>query len=323
MKYVTVRDYLVELIDTRLSVGDVVPSERELAERFGISRMTVRQAVDSLVSSGMLERRRGSGTYVRAPKVHVQSRISSFSEEMRQRGMIPDTRVLRDEEISAAPDVAVWLGIEPGEPVHYIYRVRLADGVPMAVERTWIAARVMPDLLTDGVPASIYGAMAAAGLVPTWGEDAIEAVSGDALVCEHLQIPRRVGCIGYQPSYLRRRYRDLLFPILVPRGSLQTMGSDLWSTQNPVSTSRRFTMKRVEHILAALGGVDNVVSIEPCVTRLRCQVRRCEQVDEQALRRAGAHGVTVQGHSVQVIVGPDADLLASDLEDLWEEDRES
>ena len=83
MKYVTVRDYLVELIDTRLSVGDVVPSERELAERFGISRMTVRQAVDSLVSSGMLERRRGSGTYVRAPKVHVQSRISSFSEEMR------------------------------------------------------------------------------------------------------------------------------------------------------------------------------------------------------------------------------------------------
>lgn len=66
-------------------------------------------------------------------------------------------------------------------------------------------------------------------------------------------------------------------------------------------------MKRVEHILAALGGVDNVVSIEPCVTRLRCQVHRCEQVDEQALRRAGAHGVTVQGHSVQVIVGPDAD----------------
>lgn len=59
-------------------------------------------------------------------------------------------------------------------------------------------------------------------------------------------------------------------------------------------------MKRVEHILAALGGVDNVVSIEPCVTRLRCQVRRCEQVDEQALRRAGAHGVTVQGHAFRL-----------------------
>ncbi|MGK2309383.1 glucose PTS transporter subunit EIIB [Cutibacterium sp. V947] len=82
-------------------------------------------------------------------------------------------------------------------------------------------------------------------------------------------------------------------------------------------------MKRVEHILAALGGVDNVVSIEPCVTRLRCQVRNCGQVDEQALRRAGVHGVTVQGQGVQVIVGPDADLLASDLEDLWGEDHEA
>ena len=81
-------------------------------------------------------------------------------------------------------------------------------------------------------------------------------------------------------------------------------------------------MKCVKHILADLGGIDNVVSIEPCVTRLRCQVRHCGQVDEQALRRAGAHGVTMQGHSIQVIVGPDADLLASDLEDLWGEDRE-
>ncbi|MDG1579332.1 UTRA domain-containing protein, partial [Bacillus cereus] len=97
--------------------------------------------------------------------------------------------MLRGEELSATPDVAVWLGIESGEPVYYVYRVRLADGVPMAVEKTWIAVRVMPDLLTHGVPTSIYGAMAAAGLVPTWGEDAIEAVSGDALVCEHLQIP--------------------------------------------------------------------------------------------------------------------------------------
>ena len=225
MKYVTVRDYLVELIDTRLSVGDVVPSERELAERFGISRMTIRQAVDSLVSSGMLERRRGSGTYVRAPKVDVQSRISSFSEEMRQRGMIPDTRVLRGEELSATPDVAVWLGIESGEPVHYIYRVRLADGVPMAVEKTWIAVRVMPDLLTHGVPASIYGAMAAAGLVPTWGEDAIEAVSGDALVCEHLQIPvgsavlainRRTYADDTAISYSRSWYRGDRYKLWVP-----------------------------------------------------------------------------------------------------------
>ncbi|MCO6672098.1 GntR family transcriptional regulator [Cutibacterium avidum] len=233
MKYVTVRDYLVELIDTRLSVGDVVPSERELAERFGVSRMTVRQAVDSLVSSGRLERRRGSGTYVRAPKVDVQSRISSFSEEMRQRGMIPDTRVLRGEELPATPDVAVWLGIEPGESVHFIYRVRLADGIPMAVERTWISTRVMPDLLANGVPTSIYGALADAGLVPTWGEDAIEALSGDAVICELLHIPvgspllainRRTYAddlaVSYSGSWYRGDRYKLWVPISGPRRTL-------------------------------------------------------------------------------------------------------
>ena len=64
-------------------------------------------------------------------------------------------------------------------------------------------------------------------------------------------------------------------------------------------------MKRVEHILAALGGVDNVVSIEPCVTRLRCQVRNCEQVDEQALRRAGVHGVPTWRICGERITRPD------------------
>ncbi|WP_130864986.1 PTS transporter subunit EIIB [Acidipropionibacterium timonense] len=80
-------------------------------------------------------------------------------------------------------------------------------------------------------------------------------------------------------------------------------------------------MKRIEQILAAIGRIENVVSVEPCVTRLRCQVRDGRLVDRPALRDAGVHGVTVQGDSVQVIVGPDADLLASDLEDLWGGDR--
>ena len=103
--------------------------------------------------------------------------------------------------------------------------MRLADGVPMAVEKTWIAVRVMPDLLTHGVPASIYGAMAAAGLVPTWGEDAIEAVSGDALVCEHLQIPvgsavlainRRTYADDTAISYSRSWYRGDRYKLWVP-----------------------------------------------------------------------------------------------------------
>ncbi|KEI44780.1 glucose PTS transporter subunit EIIB [Saccharopolyspora rectivirgula] len=69
-------------------------------------------------------------------------------------------------------------------------------------------------------------------------------------------------------------------------------------------------------ILAALGGGDNVVEIEPCITRLRCEVEDGSKVDEKALKDAGAHGVVLQGSVVQVVVGPEADTIAEDIEDL-------
>ncbi|MCI2420179.1 glucose PTS transporter subunit EIIB [Saccharopolyspora sp. K220] len=69
-------------------------------------------------------------------------------------------------------------------------------------------------------------------------------------------------------------------------------------------------------ILAALGGGDNVVEIEPCITRLRCEVEDGSKIDEAALKAAGAHGVMKQGSVVQVVVGPEADTLAGDIEDL-------
>lgn len=225
MKYQAVRDYLVDLVDTSLSVGDAIPSERELAGRFSVSRMTVRQAVDALVTSGLLERRQGSGTYVCPVKVDVQSRITSFTEEMRQRGMIPGARLVRAGVLPAAPDMAVWLGIEPHEPVHFIYRVRLADGVPMAVEKVWIAKSLAPDLLDDGVPASVYEALAAIGLRPTWGEDAIEAVAADEVISALLEIPagsplleiaRRTYADDRAVSYSQAWYRGDRYKLWVP-----------------------------------------------------------------------------------------------------------
>lgn len=73
---------------------------------------------------------------------------------------------------------------------------------------------------------------------------------------------------------------------------------------------------RAERILAALGGTDNIIEIEPCITRLRCELKDGTLADERALRGAGAHGVLKAGAVVQVIVGPEADTIASDIEDL-------
>lgn len=73
---------------------------------------------------------------------------------------------------------------------------------------------------------------------------------------------------------------------------------------------------KAAQILAGLGGADNVVEIEPCITRLRTEVEDGTKVDEKALKAAGAHGVVVSGNVVQVVVGPEADTLAEDIEDL-------
>ena len=75
-------------------------------------------------------------------------------------------------------------------------------------------------------------------------------------------------------------------------------------------------MTKAEQILAGLGGADNVVDIEPCITRLRTEVKDGALVDEKALKAAGAHGVMQSGKVVQVVVGPEADNLADDIEDL-------
>jgi N-acetylglucosamine PTS system EIIB component len=75
-------------------------------------------------------------------------------------------------------------------------------------------------------------------------------------------------------------------------------------------------MSKAEEILAGLGGADNIVEIEPCITRLRCEVNDGSKVDEKALKAAGAHGVIASGNVVQVVVGPNADNIAEDIEDL-------
>ena len=77
-------------------------------------------------------------------------------------------------------------------------------------------------------------------------------------------------------------------------------------------------MTKAEQIVAALGGADNIIEIEPCITRLRTEVQDGSLVDEAGLKAAGAHGVLRSGTVVQVVVGPEADTLASDIEDLLE-----
>jgi GntR family transcriptional regulator len=143
------------IVGGKLGHRDALPSERELAERFEVSRVTVRKALRELSQEGLLEQIQGAGTFVnRAP--HVEQRLStltSFSEDMRARGMVPGSIVLRQEVVPSGEIIARQLELDPGTPVVQIERVRTADGEPMAVERTYLPAGRFPDLenvdLTD------------------------------------------------------------------------------------------------------------------------------------------------------------------------------
>jgi len=140
-----------------------------------ISRVTARKAIDMLCERGMLTRRRGSGTYITPKLEQPLSRLTSFSEELSQRGFTAGSRWLEREIGVAAPLELLSLGLSPNMPVVRLKRLRTADDVVMAIETTTIPARHMPD--PNGVTDSLYGYLEANGAVPMRALQHIRAVN--------------------------------------------------------------------------------------------------------------------------------------------------
>jgi GntR family transcriptional regulator len=130
--------------------GDMLPPESELVDRYEVSRTVVRQALDMLVNEGLIYRQRGRGTFVAHPTVEQNLlRIISFTDDMRQRGCVPETEVLFAGLVPAPEDIAAKLEVEPGEELARLDRLRLADGEPMSIEQSYLVHRYCPGVL-DG-----------------------------------------------------------------------------------------------------------------------------------------------------------------------------
>jgi GntR family transcriptional regulator len=156
--YYQLEEHIKGLIEEGvLKPGDVLPPEREYAEKYQISRMTVRQAFTQLVNEGYLFRLQGKGTFVAERKIEKTLQgIISFTEDMRARGLKPASELVNFEVVPAASQIAEQLNIAEDDPVYEIMRIRLADSVPMALETNYISVNLIQGLTEQIVSQSIY-----------------------------------------------------------------------------------------------------------------------------------------------------------------------
>jgi GntR family transcriptional regulator len=177
---------LRQAIESRvIGPDDALPPERDLASDFKVSRITVRKALDGLVSEGMLVRRQGSGTFVRTRVEKNFSKLTSFSEDMRARGRTPRSVWLRRAAGTVTPEEALTLRASPGTPVYRFHRIRFADDAPMALEYATILAACLPSV--DAVESSLYAALERAGHRPVRALQRLRAVLFNAEQAELLK----------------------------------------------------------------------------------------------------------------------------------------
>jgi GntR family transcriptional regulator len=199
-KYHSIRDEILDLV-AELNVGDALPPERTLAPRFGVSRMTLRRAVEELVREGRLTRRHGAGTFVAEPKIAQGLAVTSFSEDMRQRGSVPSSRTLDVDEVLAGAQLGRRLEISPGDKVVRVVRLRLADDAPMAVETLHVPRAIAPGLDGDALSESSFYELLSTnfGVVLAGGSQTIEATVTDEAESEILEVP------VHSPAFLFER----------------------------------------------------------------------------------------------------------------------
>ncbi|MFC0560731.1 GntR family transcriptional regulator [Halalkalibacter alkalisediminis] len=156
--YHQIEEYIKDrIIKGDLKPGDVLPSEREYSQLFEVSRMTIRQAINKLVNDGYLYRKKGSGTFVAEKKFEQALQgLTSFTEDMKARGLKPSSQLLHFEIIPASLKVAATLQVAEHTPVYEIKRIRLADGIPMALETCYISANLIKGLTEEVITHSIY-----------------------------------------------------------------------------------------------------------------------------------------------------------------------
>ncbi len=196
---------LAEMIEAgELAPAAGLPPERDLAEDLGLGRITVRNAYKELLAQGVVEARRGSGTFVAERRARMSQslwRLTSFSQDMYSRGKEPGARILTNRLDKPSPDEAFRLGIGIDTPIVRLDRLRLADGVPMAFERAVVPQHYLEaDTVEEN---SLYDALARRGYKP------VRALQRLTAVTLHPETARLLGVSRNAPALLIERISHL------------------------------------------------------------------------------------------------------------------
>ena len=211
-----------EIATGRFAHVDVLPGERELCAMLNVSRTTLRRAIDCLVEEGALSRHHGAGTFVRRGTPHIDqplSRLTSFTEDMRLRGLKAGSVEIQRGLFLPTPEETMMLGVRPHDQVFRFDRLRLADAVPMAIERAVVPTAFIGD--GSQVSNSLYSALAGRGWRPVRALQRLRAVIIAPEEAKLLELPRRAAALeihriayigdGRCAEYTRSIYRSDLY----------------------------------------------------------------------------------------------------------------
>jgi GntR family transcriptional regulator len=199
-----------------LRAGEALPSERDLSTATGLSRVTLRRAIETLLREGALSRRHGSGTYVAKRIEQPLSVLAGFSEDMKHRGTRPGSVWIRKTLTPPSPKEAMALGVGPDEPVLRLLRVRTADGEPLAIETAVVPGSILPS--PDLVSTSLYAALSEKGFKPAYGVQRLHASLATPHEAELLMIPVGSAILRIERRAFLANGRPIEFTLSAYRG---------------------------------------------------------------------------------------------------------
>ncbi|HYK39223.1 MAG TPA: GntR family transcriptional regulator [Candidatus Eremiobacteraceae bacterium] len=202
----------------QLRPGDAVSSERDLAKLHQVSLMTARHALATLEREGLVERRRGIGTFVAAPKIHF-NRLMSYTEQMSARNLSAASKVLSLKTIADEPDISARLSLPPSESIIKIERIRHAGEEPFALETCYLSYDQFPDILNAPLGReSLFAYIERTyGVKLGYADEEIDATAADPETAELLGVPRRDPLLRIRQLIFSTQNRVLMYVVGIYR----------------------------------------------------------------------------------------------------------